>query len=172
MLGVTSQRLMTAAFVLMALGSSAAAQGRQDCTIVTLSDPPRDVIRCPGLKFEAERATQYRLIGRNQDGAPEGAQVTGGAVLIDVDPSRRGGFQIRTPHATAAVRGTTYAVDVQHIQTSVFVAQGRVAVQGGQTRDRVVLGPGQGVDVVPGQALEVKTWSPQRASRLLGRFGR
>jgi ferric-dicitrate binding protein FerR (iron transport regulator) len=70
------------------------------------------------------------------------------------------------------VRGTTYAVDVQQIQTSVFVAQGRVAVQGGQTRDRVVLGSGQGVDVVPGQALEVKTWSPQRASRLLGRFGR
>jgi hypothetical protein len=172
MLGVTSQRMMTVAFLLIVFGSSAAAQGRQGCTIVTLSDPPRDVVRCPGLTFEAERATQYRLIDRNQDGAPEGAQVSGGAVLIDVNPSRRGRFQILTPHATAAVRGTTYAVDVQQIQTSVFVAQGRVAVQGGQTRDRVVLGPGQGVDVVPGQALEVKTWSPQRASRLLGRFGR
>jgi ferric-dicitrate binding protein FerR (iron transport regulator) len=132
----------------------------------------RPETRCPGLTFEAERATQYRLIDRNQDGTPEGARVSGGAVLIDVDPSRRGGFQILTPHATAAVRGTTYAVDVQQIQTSVFVAQGRVAVQGWQTRERVVLGSGQGVDVVPGQALEVKNWSPQRASRLLGRFGR
>src|SRR5918994_900789 len=105
MSGVTSHFMMTVAFLLLVFGSSAAAQGRQGCTVVTLSDPPRDVIRCPGLKFEAERATQYRLIDRNQDGAPEGAQVTGGAVLIDVDPSRRGGFQIRTPHATAAVRG-------------------------------------------------------------------
>ena len=132
MIDVTSQRLMTVALFIIVCGLNAAAQGRQGCTVVTLSDPPRDVVRCPGLTFEAERATQYRLIDRNQDGTPEGARVSGGAVLIDVDPSRRGGFQILTLHATAAVRGTNYAVDVQQIQSSVFVAQGRVVCRVGR----------------------------------------
>jgi FecR protein len=152
--------------------SPAWAQTRQRCSAVTLPSPPRTVLRCTGVTLEAEQKTQHGLIDRNRDGEPEGAQVNGGAVLIEVEPTRRGGFQILSPHATAAVRGTVYAVDVQPAQTSVFVAQGRVAVRKRQARGQVVLGPGQGVDVVPGQPLEVKTWSPQRASNLLARFGR
>ena len=43
MIDVTSQRLMTVAFFIIVCGLNAAAQGRQGCTVVTLSDPPRDV---------------------------------------------------------------------------------------------------------------------------------
>ena len=46
MIDVTSQRLMTVAFFIIVCGLNAAAQGRQGCTVVTLSDPPRDVVRC------------------------------------------------------------------------------------------------------------------------------
>jgi FecR protein len=112
--------LSAMALLVLACAPGAAAQGRQRCTVVTLTDPPRDVVRCPGVTLEAERATQYGLIDRNRDGNPEGARASGGAVLIEVGPSRPSGFQILTPHAIAAVRGTTYAVDVQPTQTSVF----------------------------------------------------
>ena len=170
MVALTLPGLISMALVVLA--SDAAAQGRQRCTIATLTDPARDVVRCPGVSFEAESKARHKLIDGNRDGTPESAHVTDGAVLVDIEGAPRGGFQVLTPHATAAVRGTTYAVDVQQTQTSVFVVDGRVAVGDAQTRDRVVLGPGQGVDVIPGQRLEVKTWSQQRARRLLARFGR
>jgi ferric-dicitrate binding protein FerR (iron transport regulator) len=70
------------------------------------------------------------------------------------------------------VRGTIYAVDVQAGRTSVFVARGRVAVQHREPSPSVILGAGQGVDVVPGRPLDVKTWGAERAAGLLARFGR
>jgi hypothetical protein len=36
----------------------------------------------------------------------------------------------------------------------------------------VTLGAGEGVDVVPGRPLDVKTWGVERAAGLLARFGR
>ena len=77
-----------------------------------------------------------------------------------------------TPHAIASVRGTIYAVDVQGGRTSVFVARGRVAVRIASPPRPSMLGAGQGVDVVPGQPLDVKTWGAERAAGMLARFGR
>ena len=151
----------------------ATAQAVAGCSVVALTDPPRDVLRCRGgLTIEAEKDTRYRLVDDNRDGAPEAAEVGARALLIDLPPGRRGSFQVLTPHAIASVRGTIYAVDVQGGRTSVFVARGRVAVRHREPSPSVMLGAGQGVDVVPGQSLEVKTWGAERAAGLLARFGR
>jgi hypothetical protein len=152
----------------------AEAQTIRGCTTVRFTDPPRDVLQCRGgLTVAAERDTRYSLIDSNRDGRPEAAELSGRALLIDLAPGgRRGSFQILTPHAIASVRGTVYAVDVQAQQTSVFVAEGRVSVASRSAPESVTLGPGQGVDVVPGQRLEAKTWGLERKAGLLARFGR
>src|SRR5829696_7252768 len=158
--------------VLSLAAPPATAQAVAGCSVVALTDPPRDVLRCRGgLTIEAEKDTRYRLVDDNRDGAPEAAEVSARALLIDLPPGRRGSFQVLTPHAIASVRGTIYAVDVQGGRTSVFV-RGRVAVQHREPSPAVVLGAGQGVDVVPGQPLDVKTWGAERAAGLLARFGR
>jgi hypothetical protein len=166
--------MVTALYVVaVALSTAAPAGAQTGCTVATLTDPPREVLRCRGgLKVEAEPATHYRLLDRAAGDAPTAAEVTGRALLIDMQPGRRGGFQILTPHATASVRGTIYAVDVNAGQTSVFVARGRVAVGEKGAAKPVLLGAGQGIDVIPGRPLEVKTWGRERAANLLARFGR
>jgi FecR protein len=153
------------------LGAAVLAQTSR-CRVTTFTDPPRDVLQCGSVSVAAERATQHRLIDRDGDGVPEGAEVSGRALLTDVAPRRRGGFQILTPHAVASVRGTIFAVDVESWRTSVFVAEGSVSVSRRDGSSSVTLRSGQGVDVMPGQPLEVKTWGQERALGLLGRFGR
>ena len=96
------------------------------------------------------------------------------ALFVD-QPVRSGrqGFQILTPQAIAAVRGTQWLADVAGERTSVFVVTGRVLVRRASTSRGVVLGPGQGVDVDPGTApLTVRRWPAARAAALLARFGR
>jgi ferric-dicitrate binding protein FerR (iron transport regulator) len=143
------------------------------CAVRTLADPPpRQVLSCAdGLTITAESTTAYSLIDRNRDGRPEGAELTGRALLVD-GPPRRGGFQILTPHAIAAVRGTVWAIDVTAERTSVFVREGVVAVRRPQGR-AVTLRAGDGVDVDAGEGpLEVRQWGQARAAALLARFGR
>ena len=164
-------RLAAALVVAVAGCSTAAAQG-VGCTTTTLSDPPRQVLRCAdGLTVSAESGAAYRLRDANRDGRPEAIELTDKALLIDLPAKpRRGGFQILTPHAIASVRGTVWAVDVSATRTSVFVEQGVVRVR--QPRVGAVnLRAGEGVDVDAGaRALQVKRWSPQRASALLARL--
>jgi hypothetical protein len=164
--------IAAALVVAVAFSTAVPASAQSGCTVTSLTDPPREVLRCRGgLTVEAERATRYRLID-GRPGEPTAAEVTARAILIDLRPGRRSGFQVLTPHAIASVRGTIYAVDVSAGQTSVFVAQGRVAVRDRGEAGPVLLGAGQGVDVVPGRPLEVKTWGRERAANLLARFGR
>jgi ferric-dicitrate binding protein FerR (iron transport regulator) len=141
------------------------------CFLQPTGIPARQVIRCGnGLQVEAATGTDYRLIDHGRDGIPDSATLRGGALLVN-SPARRP-FQVRTPQAIAAVRGTEWAVDVPGGKTAVFVVSGRVSVRrpGGPA---VGLGPGQGVDVEPGRTpLEVKRWSAERAKSLLARFGR
>jgi hypothetical protein len=88
--------------------------------------------------------------------------------------SGRRSFEIRTPQAIAAVRGTQWTVDVAGGKTAVFVVTGRVSVRrvSGGTGS-VNLSAGEGVDVEPGTApLVVRRWPAARASALLARFGR
>jgi hypothetical protein len=161
---------MTAA-IPVAMPSPAAAQVT-GCAMTTYTDPPREVLRCPGgLSITAERGSDYRLIDRNRDGRPEAAELKSRGLLIESRPGR-GGFQILTPHAIATVRGTTWAVDVAEARTSVFVREGVVGVARPGTPGGVSLRAGDGVDVGLAGPLEVKRWSAERAAHLLARFGR
>jgi ferric-dicitrate binding protein FerR (iron transport regulator) len=145
------------------------------CTLQPTGVPPLQVIRCrDGLTIEATAGAGYTLLDHTRDGIPDSVNLRSGAVLVDApgQASRRG-FQITTPQAIAAVRGTQWAVDVTSGKTAVFVLTGRVLVRRPTGRRGVTLGPGDGVDVEPGTApLQVKRWSAERAAALLARFGR
>lgn len=155
-----------------------AAHAQTRCTETTRFDPPLRILRCTdGLTLEAEQAAKLRPVDRDGDGQLEGAEIGGRAVLVTLPPrlnTRRGGFQILTPHAIASVRGTIYAVDVTTAKTAVFVARGRVAVaRRNAPAVSVTLGPGEGVDVGEDQSpLEVRRWPQERVRSLLERFGR
>jgi ferric-dicitrate binding protein FerR (iron transport regulator) len=149
------------------------AQSLGACRVEIAANPPRKVLLCgAALTIEAEEEARFRVRGKVAAGHPEGVSVSDGAVLINVKPDRHIRFQVLTPHALAAVRGTVYAVDVQQAETAVFVARGRVTVTQRGSRAIVTLEQGQGVDVGPGRPLEVKTWGAERVSKLMARFGR
>jgi ferric-dicitrate binding protein FerR (iron transport regulator) len=148
------------------------AQSLGACRIEVAANPTRKVLLCGnGLTIEVEEDTRFRVRGRLA-AVPEGVSVSHGAVLIDLKPERRVRFHVLTPHALAAVRGTMYAVDVKQVETAVFVARGRVAVTDRGSRSTITLEQGQGVEVAPGKPLEVKTWSAERVSQMMRRFGR
>jgi ferric-dicitrate binding protein FerR (iron transport regulator) len=145
----------------------ASAQSVAGCRVEALSDPPREVLHCgSGLTIEAEKDTKYRVLDKNR------IEVTSRAVLVDVAPGRRGGFQVLTPHAIASVRGTLYTVDVKDGQTDVFVSRGNVKVNERGASGSATLGPGEGSDVIPGKPMDVHLWAPERVQKLMARFGR
>ena len=93
------------------------------------------------------------------------------AVLLKL-PSQGTGFEVKTPQAITAVRGTEWAVDVTPKRTSVFVVKGRVDVRRPDGDARASLTAGDGVDVEPGSGpLTVKRWPARRVSALMARFG-
>ena len=129
-------------------------------------------LRCrSGLNIVAEDGAKFTL--QSQGGQVEAVDLQSKAVLVDA-PSQKGKsrFQVITPQAIAAVRGTKWAVDAQESRTSVLVLNGQVAVRRpGGAGGQVVLGPGEGVDVEPGSgALEVKRWGQPRVDALLARL--
>lgn len=159
----------------LACGLWGAAAGQtHGCEIRSLSNPPRKVLTCPdGLRLTAEQDSKYRLLDRDGNGTPEGAELTGKALLLEIPhgiPNEE--FQILTPQAIASVRGTVWAVDVEPGRTSVFVHEGVVSVTPGGDAKAVELRAGDGVDVEPGKPLNVKQWGAERVRRLLARFGR
>jgi ferric-dicitrate binding protein FerR (iron transport regulator) len=156
--------------VLLLMNQPAASQ--EDCASSNLSDPTRQLITCgEALILEREPGTHVTIFERRGSAPPEAIMLENGAIFIEVLPGSQP-TQIRTPHAIAAVRGTTYVVDAGTTSTSVFVIKGAVAVSKPDSASTVTLGPGQGVDVEPKTRLNVKRWSADRVSRLLARFGR
>ncbi|WP_118134989.1 FecR family protein [Oceanicella sp. SM1341] len=144
------------------------------CTTRVLEEPARRAFACTGgLVFEAEAAASLGITLSGEDAPLEEIGLRSGAAWIEDAPAPGHTFQIRTPHAIASVRGTVWAVDVDSGATAVFVAEGQVAVAHADAPSRpVLLGPGEGVDVVPGAPLEVKTWGAARVAALMERFGR
>ena len=130
--------------------------------------------RCRGgLVIVAEEGAKYTLQSLDKGGDVTSVDLQGKAILIDA-PKQRGKhrFQVTTPQAIAAVRGTKWAVDVQDNRTSVLVLAGQVAVRRPAGAGQVLLGPGDGVDVDPGNdALVVKHWAQPRVAALLARLG-
>jgi len=125
-----------------------------------------------GVSIVAENGARFNLLDRGGKGRVDGVELNGKALLIEV-PKQPGGnrFEVITPQAIAAVRGTKWAVDAVESKTSVFVVNGRVAVGRRTGSHSVTLGAGEGVDVEETGPLTVKRWPPARVSALLARLG-
>lgn len=148
------------------------AQTLSGCSKTELQDPPRSVYQCAGgITLEAEAATALGIVERQADDRPTDVEVSTDGLYIEVVPGS-GPFQIQTPHAIAAVRGTVYVVDVTDDMTAVFVREGEVSVSRADGSDAVLLTPGLGVEVSPGTPLETRRWPAARVDALLDRFGR
>jgi ferric-dicitrate binding protein FerR (iron transport regulator) len=130
------------------------------------------MLRCAGgVTIVAEDGAQYTL--RDRDGELISVHLASKALLLEAPKQRAGRrFEVITPQAIAAVRGTRWAVDAQGAMTSVLVLAGQVRVARRAGGGRVVLGPGDGVDVAAGVGpLTVKRWPEARINALLARLG-
>jgi hypothetical protein len=159
------------AFALASPQNAVAQPATRDCS-PEISLGGVQTLHCgSGVTIVAESGARYTLQS-DRKGRVDAVELNGKALLIEVSP-RSGGntFEVITPQAIAAVRGTKWAVDVDAGKTSVFVVNGRVGV-GRRTGSHVVtLGTGEGVDVEPGAPLTVKRWAPARVSALMARLG-
>ena len=129
-------------------------------------------LRCGGgVTIVAENGARFTLLDRDGNGRVDSVELSSKALLLEV-PKKAGGnrFEVMTPQAIAAVRGTKWAVDTTEGKSSVFVVNGRVSVARRAGANRVVLGPGEGVDVEATGALTVKRWPPARVAALLARL--
>jgi hypothetical protein len=159
-----------AALLVLATPSVSLAQPA-GCSLV---DDPHNtsekILRCGDeLTVRTARGTRYKLITPAGKSLPTGAELDSGAVMIEGEKP----FQILTPHAIAAVRGTKWAVEVNAKQTSALVVSGAVEVKRRDGKQTVKLEDGEGVDVTRGGGpLEVKRWKKKRVRALLARFGR
>ncbi len=164
--------ILRAALCLAAACVQGSAQDVNGCVKTDVPNPPRIVYQCAnGLVFEAEAAAEIAVENAPGQVRPGAVQLTEDAVLIEVEPDS-GPFQILTPHAIAAVRGTIFVVDVKQEMTSVFVVRGQVEVSRPDGSDAVTLSDGEGVEVTEDDPLTVKTWPQEKADRLLARFAR
>jgi hypothetical protein len=155
--------------------SAAAVAQSEGCKLFTDEDnPPQKILRCGrALTVRSTYGTAYSLVSDGKRDLPKALKLDSGAVMIEFEPGAgRKDFQILTPHAIAAVRGTKWAVELKPEQTSTLVLFGAVDVSRRNHKQRVLLQQGEGVDVTarPG-ALEVKRWKPARVQALLARFG-
>ena len=130
-------------------------------------------LHCPTeITIVAESGAKFELRDRNRDGHVDSVELSNKALLLEVPKQPgRAKFDVVTPQAIAAVRGTKWAVDAEGAKTSVFVVDGRVSVARPAGRGSVVLGAGDGVDVEPSGDLIVKRWPPARVTALMARLG-
>jgi FecR protein len=130
-------------------------------------------LRClGGITIVAENGARYILQDRDGNGRVDSAELSSKALLIEV-PKRRGAirFQVITPQAISAVRGTKWAIEAVENKTSVFVADGTVAVSRPSGGSTVILKRGEGVDVEGTGPLNVKRWAAARVAALMARLG-
>lgn len=167
--------IVPALFAFALCTSGALAQSNASgCALQPIGGTSRQLLRCQGgLTIIAEAGARYSLIDRNRDRRADAVRLQSKALLLELPAGSAGaGFQVITPQAIAAVRGTKWAVDASGGKTSVFVVRGQVAVQRPVAGSGVVLGPGEGVDVDQGtSALTIKRWPRARVSALMARFG-
>ena len=84
------------------------------CTLATLADPPRQVLRCAdGLTLTAEPGAAYRPVDRNRDGRPEAVELT---VFVE-----RGVVAVRRPGVPEVVLRAGDGVDVAEGATRLEV---------------------------------------------------
>ena len=136
--------------------------------------PSERILQCgENLTVRPAQGTRYRPLYKKGDPLPVGIRLDDGALLIEFHPaSPQEKFQILTPLAIAAVRGTKWAMEVTPARTSTLVLSGAVAVTNRRLNQYVVLTEGQGVDITPADTSMVqKRWGEVRVRALLSRFG-
>lgn len=136
-------------------------------------DPSIKVLRCgEDLTIRIAADTDYKLSEQKGQALPTSAQLKSGALMVEFKPGpRQRSFQILTPNAIAAVRGTTWAVEVTSEQSSTLAVSGSVDVTRANGSSRVTLQAGEGADVTAGTGpITVKRWGEKRAKALLARF--
>jgi hypothetical protein len=158
------------------LGATAPGLGETDGCVLVPDDrnPSEKILRCGDtLTIRTAPNTRYHLTDQDSQQRPRGAQLESGALMIEFTPSEgRRKFQILTPHAIAAVRGTTWAVEVEPERTSTLVMSGTVQVTRPRGKGSALLHAGEGADVSAGSApITVKVWAKKRVDALLARFG-
>ena len=159
--------------VSLGVGIASAQPASMGCTSDRLPNAAQTLHCRGGVTIVAENGATFTLQSRSRNGDVDSVDLQSGALLVDA-PRQRGKshFEVTTPQAIAAVRGTKWAVDTKDARTSVLVLRGQVAVRRAAGPGQVVLGPGQGVDVDPGaDPLIVKRWPQPRVDALLARLG-
>ena len=167
--------LFFAALPLPVLIASTVVRAAGICALVRNEhDPSETILRCgQSLTVQPAHGTRYRMIYRRGQALPAGARLDAGALLIEFHRGAEDSdFQILTPLAIAAVRGTKWAMEVSQARTSTLVLAGAVAVTSRRLNQYVVLTEGQGVDISQGDTSVVqKQWGQARVRALLARFG-
>ena len=170
------RRIATAACVataclLLSIEPGAAQPASMGCSSESTPNGSQ-ALRCVGgVTIVAENGARFTLQDRDGNGRVDSAELSSRALLIEV-PKKPGGnrFQVITPQAIAAVRGTRWVVDSAEGKTSVFVVNGQVRVARRAGRG-IVLGSGEGVDVEAIGPLTLKRWAPARVAALMARLG-
>jgi hypothetical protein len=151
------------------------AHGASACALVPNDKMPSEkMLQCgDNLTVRATQGARYQPLYKKGDPLPVGIRLNDGALLIEYHPAKpQEKFQILTPLAIAAVRGTKWAMDVTKEQTSTLVVDGVVAVTNRRLNQFVVLNEGQGVDITPTDTtLARHVWADERVRALLSRFG-
>src|SRR4029453_1420930 len=158
--------------LLLLAGSAAAQPAGLGCNAQPTAQGTQ-TLRCPtAITIVAESGAKFELRDRNRDGQVDSVELSNKALLLEVPKKPgRARFDVVTPQAIAAVRGTKWGVDAEGAKTSVFVVDGRVRVARPAGRGSVVLGAGDGVDVEPSGNLTVKRWPSARVTALMARLG-
>jgi FecR protein len=168
--------LVAAALIGATFASSTAARaaGGACALVADEHDPSVKILRCgDNLTVHVAPGARYRPVYKPGQPLPTGIRLDDGALLIEFQPSpQQEDFQILTPLAVAAVRGTKWAVDVTPPRNSTLVLAGAVAVTNRRLNQYVILREGEGVDITPSDtAMVQKRWGEARVRALLARFG-
>jgi FecR protein len=175
------RKLFPAILVAMALIGSALpgsnftlAAGGACALVPSERDPSEKILQCgQELTVRPAQGTTYSPLYKTGQQLPAAIRLDDGALLIEFHPHRQQiEFQILTPLAIAAVRGTKWAMEVSAKRTSTLVLEGAVAVTNRRLNQYVILTEGRGVDISEDDtSLKQKQWGEARVRALLSRFG-
>ena len=120
--------IAAAALFAAAIVGAVPAHAAGACALVPNEKMPSEkMLQCgETLTVRAAPGARYQPLYKKGDPLPVGIRLNEGALLIEFHPANpKEKFQILTPLAIAAVRGTKWAMDVTKAQTSTLVVNGR-----------------------------------------------
>src|SRR3954452_16435008 len=105
----------------LAAGMAAAQPANIGCAPESSANGAQ-TLRCEGgVIIVAENGARFTLQDRDGNGRVDSVELSSKALLLEVPKKPGNRFQVITPQAIAAVRGTKWAVDAADVKTSVFV---------------------------------------------------